>query len=990
MPTTTGYSLPLTITSNGTTTGNAFTDPNDILLPDGVFANSQPGSGVASDITVGNFDWLNGGIPSDAVITGFEIQLIAKRGAQTVPPITVTLYAVDNTSGTDIFYPYTSPYSGLTLTNTSHYLGSSTYMFATTWTGVQAQNFKLQLVSNGDINVDTVLVNVHYYVPTTPVDPTPVIEGCLDCNSPIQVQAMYLELPFLSGETKFYLKKGNYTYPDGTPVQVGDVGVCGGTVDFVFDKNKRKENGQNFAENVQLPYDPDDVNTPTWTVLPSGVVEVDIKTITNRGLKFYSPYDHDANLMSDHDANSEVIISNSAPFYARFVRRCEVDLTFAPPIEVQDEGATITPSAHVENFTGGGVQVIIPDPLLPNNVEIIIPGSGTMPPTVVDSVSGSSDDVQVLTLTLPDLSVEGVNRGVVYQISTEQAATVVSVIGNGSENFVQQVVETDAGNNIRTEQWFLIAPTAGLMTIEVTMSAIAYISHGAESLVGVDQATPTGTVSNDQGTSAAPSTANVTTFDSSLVFDSLATALLPIVYTAGLNQTLNWDETANPIVRQGASSYQFAGTAPDNVIMNWTMTQNTDWCMTSLEIKGITSTPPVVSALTVQDETASTVVPNVVKIVVPDTHLNSPLATEADITFQNVLETVSQTGHGFSIGDVIQSSAVDGEYQLAQADNAANSEVNGIVTEVIDIDTFVIVTEGFAILTSLPGGAVAGDILYLDDAVAGGLTLTAPSAAGTIVHKLGQVIDAATFKIDFHNYLGLTQDQVNAGGGSGSEKKVGVGDTTDIDWFNTQYLFFGIDGSGQFGVWDLTGSFANLCASALFLADNDKFEANSTDYDFFLPDFDDIGGELTFDSGKQIIFQSIVTTSAVDATNRGGIGFTGFGGTSIVSASATNTLSIGFVRNAAGQWYARTGTGAAFTETAITIPTGKNTLRCEYDPLNATPQARFYVDGVLLATITTNLPTANGSVIGFSGGNSGNANSNAFEIIGAPSFSVEV
>lgn len=68
---------------------------------------------------------------------------------------------------------------------------------------------------------------------------------------------------------------------------------------------------------------------------------------------------------------------------------------------------------------------------------------------------------------------------------------------------------------------------------------------------------------------------------------------------------------------------------------------------------------------------------------------------------------------------------------------------------------------------------------------------------------------------------------------------------------------------------------------------------------------------------------------------------------------------------------------------------GKHVFRIEYDPANATPQARFYVDGILLATVTTNVPSARSQTIGFACGSSPSSQQ-VINAAGAPSFAVEI
>jgi len=577
----TGYILPQSVISNGQTTGNAWTNPTNVLIVDGDVAQSDPGAGVASDIIIGNY---NVNIPQNAVVTGITMKLIGYRGAQTSPAITVTPYLVDNTSGQDVFYPYVTPFTGLTETSATYTLGTQNYLFASSFTPDQINNMKIQLISNGDVYIDSFLVNVYYYIPG-PSGSTPIpSSGCEDCNSPIQVQAMYLQLPFKIGETKFYLKPGSLTYPDGTPVQPGDVGTCGGEIDFVFDEGKAKSAGGNFEENVIL-----DLYSNGWTVLPSGVIEVDIGSVTNRGIPFHSPFTHDATLMSDHDANSKVVISNNAHFESRFVRACQADSVFSVPISIKDEGVEETPSVHSMNFIGGGVQVTVPDPLNPNDVEISIPGvGGTISPSIVSTTSTTSGSTQVDEIE-SDLVITGLNRGAVIQIATEQLVTVTGVTVGGVAA-TQEATVTDAPNNLRSEAWVCVNPPLGIQPVVVTLSAPAYVSFGAECINNIDVSTPVGTTQTATGTGFTPTLNLNTTYDNSLVFDSLCTAQTPILFTPGAGQALNWSEVANSVTRQGGSSVESAGLQPDTITMDYSITQNTPWALCAIEIKGITNT----------------------------------------------------------------------------------------------------------------------------------------------------------------------------------------------------------------------------------------------------------------------------------------------------------------------------------------------------------------------------------------------------------------
>lgn len=133
-----------------------------------------------------------------------------------------------------------------------------------------------------------------------------------------------------------------------------------------------------------------------------------------------------------------------------------------------------------------------------------------------------------------------------------------------------------------------------------------------------------------------------------------------------------------------------------------------------------------------------------------------------------VTNAFMQVAHGFTADQIIRSSGTDLEFTLSQADTPTNADVVGIVSNIIDADNFEVITEGFYTMGALPGGAVAGDDLFLDDSVAGGLTLTEPTAGTTVSKPLAQVIDASSGLVYFHNYRGQENQTVSVIGGVGS------------------------------------------------------------------------------------------------------------------------------------------------------------------------------------------------------------------------------
>jgi hypothetical protein len=102
---------------------------------------------------------------------------------------------------------------------------------------------------------------------------------------------------------------------------------------------------------------------------------------------------------------------------------------------------------------------------------------------------------------------------------------------------------------------------------------------------------------------------------------------------------------------------------------------------------------------------------------------------------------ISQTAHGFVVGNVlrIQNSATT--YIKAQADVAANAEVVGVVSAVVDANTFTIVTFGY--ITGL-SGLTKGTVYFLSDVTPGLLTPTEPTPNGAKVSKPLLIADSAT------------------------------------------------------------------------------------------------------------------------------------------------------------------------------------------------------------------------------------------------------
>ncbi len=88
---------------------------------------------------------------------------------------------------------------------------------------------------------------------------------------------------------------------------------------------------------------------------------------------------------------------------------------------------------------------------------------------------------------------------------------------------------------------------------------------------------------------------------------------------------------------------------------------------------------------------------------------------------------VTQAAHGFVAGNIVKFNGLI--YVLAQANTAANANVFGIVSGVVDANHFDLTLSGMVVTLT---GLIAGSVYYLNPTVAGAMTVTAPVTPGQI------------------------------------------------------------------------------------------------------------------------------------------------------------------------------------------------------------------------------------------------------------------
>lgn len=630
----TGFKLPLAVIANASGVAG-WVNPNNILFADDQFATS---SGPAQIMLVGSFN-LN--IPQGSTLLNFTIRVKGYRGSNNT---ILQIYAVDDTSGVELAYPYTPPFQGFDGTNTAWTLNST--LFATTWTVDQANNIKLKLIADGELHLDDIEISASYEDNVPPTPPSPSPSGETVCSEFVQAQPFTLARSASASDLALFLTSFNYPSPiagAGAPILIGDF-----YDDALIVVDQGKPNEENFRiTNVEHDYQ------------GTGFVKLTIAAITDRGLMFKYPYTHNINQCYFHGGNAQVVISNSAPFYDRFLKKCQIGALVSAPIQVLKEDVVVADPTTKFNFHGS--VTVLQDGVDPEEVDIYITnGGGTTPAQIVPGsvVTATSGGVRTGSANF-NVTVSGLNRLVPVQVATEQTRTILSVTVGGVAA-VQSVSSTEVPFNLRSEIWTCPNAPLGVQPVIVTFSSAAFWSAGAFCVVGADTTAPIGATQTATGISTNPTLVLNTTVDNSIVIDALATAVTPIAYTVGAGQGLNWSESANANIRNGASSVESAGLQPDAVTMDYTMTQNTHWAYCAVEIKGITSSAGSQAGIQFQDENGA----NLGSAgTVDEFQISGPSVTASRVG-NKVTYAISASGGGGGVSTFIDQTPDNGTYGL--------------------------------------------------------------------------------------------------------------------------------------------------------------------------------------------------------------------------------------------------------------------------------------------------------------------------------------
>lgn len=485
-----------------------WTNLNDILNPDGSYATSTPVSGQASEFTLGGFLF---NIPTNSLISGFEIEVIGYRGITSLPGTTLEIWAYDNTNDANAYYQFLPVFSDFGTSVGTFVLGSSTYTFNQVIDWAQANNMKFKFVVNGEVYLDSVRVRVFYEEAANVI--VPITDTC---TTLIQAQPFYLQTPIGSNDTtcivnRFQTSSGRQLYnidiPNGYPATL--------------------DQGKSNEENIII----------TNVEVLSG----DRRQLTiSRGWSDTDPVGQDVSLRKPHGSGAELTLSNNIEFYDLFLRKCHIGSLVSAPITFRFNGSQIASYVRDINVTGSGATASAVSHVGSGggqDITINVSGNNTVPPVVNGSSSGTSGNVLVNTLTYNTHAITGTNRATLVSVSMSSGVALSSVTLGGN---AMTLIGANNSGGVRIEDWVLVNPPLGVQAVLITVaaSATSYLASTQTTWNGATQTTPFTLATTNDGTDNDSEGNGTTTVNNSIIVHTLATALPTITYSAGSGENI--------------------------------------------------------------------------------------------------------------------------------------------------------------------------------------------------------------------------------------------------------------------------------------------------------------------------------------------------------------------------------------------------------------------------------------------------------------------
>jgi hypothetical protein len=250
--------------------------------------------------------------------------------------------------------------------------------------------------------------------------------------------------------------------------------------------------------------------------------------------------------------------------------------------------------------------------------------------------------------------------------------------------------------------------------------------------------------------------------------------------------------------------------------------------------------------------------------------MSSSLNIVASVTPDTVTNSISQSGHGLIVGDIIRRDS-GGSYVKAQGDSLANSLALGVVSQVVSSDGFKFVQVG---LVNGLSGLVDGTQYYLDTAVSGGTRTTETSTEGEVIKPIYTAVSTTAAYVDIKKSEVVAA--APAGGGGALEfvaqRNITVGQAT-IEFDNTEVTT--TYATYELHFREIKEPSGNADSLILSLSANGSFDDNAN-YPGYMKTINSAGTEANVNmnaSSGCLICPNIRTNNAVGAHGFGVVRF---------------------------------------------------------------------------------------------------------------------
>jgi len=168
------------------------------------------------------------------------------------------------------------------------------------------------------------------------------------------------------------------------------------------------------------------------------------------------------------------------------------------------------------------------------------------PSIAYDAVGSGNNGGGSTSVSWSHTTGSGSNRIMIVGVSIRTTTVSVSGITYGAQSLTFIRADTHSDGSVRSELWYLIAPTSGTATVTVTLSGTSRATGGSCTYTGVAQTSPIDANAGGFGKSGSPSqSVTVNTANSWLLGHIAVTGSGKTITSEGSGQTIRWDQVTS-------------------------------------------------------------------------------------------------------------------------------------------------------------------------------------------------------------------------------------------------------------------------------------------------------------------------------------------------------------------------------------------------------------------------------------------------------------